>query len=207
MEQFLQNHESCKILCCTEHWKTDSQLVNYGISNFQLLTSFCRQRENSHGGSAIFVSNNFIKCRPRNDIKSFSVEEIFECCGGEFRHDGFTFIVISLYRPPVSDFDVFFLQLDELLNSVMNENVYIFLLGDFNIDFSSNSQAKRQMISLLSSFNLRPYISEPTRITSRSKTCIDNIVTNYPKVVKTSILHSLISDHTAQIIDINMSIH
>lgn len=207
VELFLQNYESCKFFCCTEHWKTESQLVNYGVSNFQLLTSFCRQRENSHGGSAIFVSRDFTECKAREDIKSFSVSEVFECCGGEFKHDGFTYIVISLYRPPGPDLDLFLSKLDELIHSIINENVYIFLLGDFNIDFLSSSQAKKQILTLFLTFNLKLQIFEPTRITSRSATCIDNIVTNYSRESESHVLHSLISDHTAQIIELDLKIN
>ena len=50
----------------------------------------------------------------------------------------------------------------------------------------------------MTSFSFAFTIKEPTRITKTSKKCIDNILTNYEGNMTSQVLHSLISDHTAQ---------
>nr|CAI5822487.1 unnamed protein product [Callosobruchus analis] len=202
LELLLEQNSNCKVLCCTEHWKTASQLENYAINGFSLLTSFCRKKENSHGGSAIFVSQDF-KCKARDDIKSFSIEEVFECCAGEFKSNGSKFVIVCIYRPSGADVEHFLARLDELLDLIVNEKVKVFLLGDFNIDFLSNNQCLRDLLSIFLSYDLRYTIFQPTRITVTSSTCIHNIVTNYDDIYKSKVLNANISDHTAQSIEID----
>nr|CAI5843347.1 unnamed protein product [Callosobruchus analis] len=204
LELLLEQNSNCKVLCCTEHWKTASQLENYAINGFSLLTSFCRKKENSHGGSAIFVSQDF-KCKARDDIKSFSMEEVFECCAGKFKSNGSKFVIVCIYRPSGADVELFLARLDELLDLIVNEKVKVFLLGDFNIDFLSNNQCLRDLLSIFLSYDLRYTIFQPTRITVTSSTCVDNIATNYDDIYKSKVLNANISDHIAQSIEINQT--
>nr|CAI5829819.1 unnamed protein product [Callosobruchus analis] len=180
LELLLEQNSNCKVLCCTEHWKTASQLENYAINGFSLLTSFCRKKENSHGG------------------------KVFECCAGEFKSNGYKFVIVCIYRPSGADVELFLARLDELLDLIVNEKVKVFLLGDFNIDFLSNNQCLRDLLSIFLSYDLRYTIFQPTRITVTSSTCIDNIVTNYDDIYKSKVLNANISDHTAQSIEIDL---
>ena len=58
----------------------------------------------------------------------------------------------------------------------------IFLLGDFNIDLMKNDidMSTSTFLDLLTSNQFVPHIIHPTRITSNSKTLIDNIFSNSP---------------------------
>lgn len=45
INQMLQDHCDCKILCLSEHWKSEGQLKSLGINNFNLISAFCREEE------------------------------------------------------------------------------------------------------------------------------------------------------------------
>ena len=89
-----------------------------------------------------------------------------------------------------------------LLDKLAKEQKTDFLLGDFNVDLLKYEQHKATnefLDSLLSSMFL-PHIVQPTRITSHSKTLIDNIFSNYisQDIVFTGNLTASISDHLPQ---------
>ena len=80
----------------------------------------------------------------------------------------------------------------------------LLLCGDFNIDLLKNSSASQDFISSLQTSNFTHLISHPTRETSHSSTCIDNIVTNIPhKVISSGVIQTDISDHYALFTVIN----
>ena len=113
LEDFLNQQNDCDVLCVTEHWKTYSQLENYGVKGFSLAASFCRQLEKTHGGSAIYVKTE-LRNKKRHDIDRLSQENIFECCGCEVTVKGINIICISVYRPPNGEFRLFLEKMEQL---------------------------------------------------------------------------------------------
>ena len=71
-------------------------------------------------------------------------------------------------------------SLNNLLEKVSKEQKSVFLLGDFNINLLNNNilSPTNEFLDSLASNSFLPYILQPTRITSHSKTLIDNIFTN-----------------------------
>ena len=88
-----------------------------------------------------------------------------------------------------------------VLEKITAENKTIILLGDFNIDLikCSVNIMSSEFFNLVSSYNLLPYITLPTRITNSSRTLIDNIFTNSTstKIISGN-LTSTVSDHLPQ---------
>ena len=87
-------------------------------------------------------------------------------------------IVICIYKHPnlsVADFNEDYLQ--HLLDKLSYERKNIILLGDFNIDllhYETDYQT-RNFLDKMYSNSLAPKITIPTRLTTHSKTLIDNI--------------------------------
>lgn len=52
LEEVIKENEEVKVLCISEHWKTEEQLQYHTIGNFKLETYFCRKEE-EHGVVAI----------------------------------------------------------------------------------------------------------------------------------------------------------
>ncbi|XP_044765718.1 uncharacterized protein LOC123321968 isoform X2 [Coccinella septempunctata] len=98
LEKFLHDFPDCIILCVTEHWKTETQLTNYGIADFYLAEAVCRQVENQHGGTAIFVRHS-INFKRLSKITELSKLGICECSACEFNINGEKTIVLCLYTP------------------------------------------------------------------------------------------------------------
>ena len=69
--------------------------------------------------------------------------------------------------------------LNNLLDKVSKEEKSVFLLGDFNINLLNYNvhNPTNELLDSLTSKSFLPYIMQPTRITSHSKT-LDNIFAN-----------------------------
>ena len=70
--------------------------------------------------------------------------------------------------------------INQLLDKILKEQKGIFLLGDFTIDllnYNERQPTNEFLDSLASNSNI-PYILQPTKLTSHSKTLIDNIFSN-----------------------------
>ena len=79
---------------------------------------------------------------------------------------------------PINDFNSFYLK--NVLNKLRKENKKNFLMGDFNIDLLNSTKDNNidMFLDEMYSLFLQPQINLPTRITSFSKTLIDNIFAN-----------------------------
>ena len=73
--------------------------------------------------------------------------------------------------------------LDAVIDNIKSDGFKnLFLLGDFNADFSTINGKKLK--DLCNRQNLECLINEPTRITSHSATILDQIITNVPNFIK-----------------------
>ena len=99
-----------------------------------------------------------------------------------------------MYRPPNSTVrwnEVF----EDCLEKVLQEEKEIYLLGDFNRDLF-NDQIHKSWTDYMEPFGLAQLVSEPTRVTSDSRTLIDHIYCSCPENVKSVLVPILgLSDH------------
>jgi len=110
--------------------------------------------------------------------------------------------VIGLYRPPkIENFDEFIELLFEILLSINNNEDIIIITGDFNIDlsqYSKQTNSKREINDILSCHNIKFVISDATRVTDKTSTCIDNIgITSNSCAYVSNTIKCSISDHYA----------
>ena len=120
--------------------------------------------------------------KPRPDLNIFKANEL-----------GYTFVEIINPKKVILPLVVFtniqiwmFLILKitiltKFLEILSKEQKQVFLLGDFNINLLNynDHQPTNDFLDSLASNSFIPYILHPTRITSHSKTLIDNIFSNY----------------------------
>ena len=153
------------------------QITNLSLDGY----SFEFTSTESHfGGVGLFVKNG-INYKKRDDL-SKSYRDISESIFIELTGDnGKKLVVGCIYRhpsPPVSEFIKLFLNC--LFEKIGRERKKTILLGDFNIDllkFDSHS-GTRDYYDLLSANGFRPLIYQPSRVSSKSATLIDNIFIN-----------------------------
>ena len=94
-------------------------------------------------------------------------------------------------------------HLNQMPENVSKEQKLIFFLGDFNINLLDYNvhQPTNNFLDSLASNSIIPYILQPTRLTSHSKTLIDNIFSNIlSSEIISGNLTATISDHLPQIL-------
>ena len=111
-------------------------------------------------------------------------------------------IIGCIYKHPSMDLNYFKTNyLNILLDKVSKEQISVFLLGDFNVNLLNynDHNPTKEFLDPLSSNSFVPYILQPTRLTSHSKTLIDNIFSNTisPEAIFGK-LTATISDHLPQ---------
>ena len=115
-------------------------------------------------------------------------------------HKNFTLGII--YRPPMGDVETCIKEIDKVLLATLGKGNpmgrELYLLGDFNIDYSKHGDVDKQRLRALEiKFNMSQIIKVPTRITVSSKTTIDLIMTTIgPDLISHhGTLNIIISDH------------
>lgn len=196
----LVNTHKLDILCFSEIFIKHSNINKLQIAGYRLADSFCRSK--SRGGVCIYVKNE-LNFKKLDSISYLSMELNFECCGIILPE--LNYVVICIYRTPNSNFEIFIKTLETLLYKVTLRSRFarkrIIILGDFNINTLENNQKAEIFRNLLLKYNVTLTLNEPTRITLKSQTCIDNIITNL-KSYTAKVAHLGLSDHSAQIIEI-----
>lgn len=193
----------------SEHWLTQSnKFILNKISGYKLVSLFSRSQL-IRGGVSVLARSE-IPVVPLEEVCEFSREGLFECCGVLLQFYQ-PVVYIVLYRPPKNDkitLDNFFSDLDKLLFKIVNKykKAQIVLSGDFNINLLEDSSVKTYFLNVLKSFSLKPCISEPTRISKTSRTCIDNFLVNF-EPEDTQLVETGLSDHLGQIIKFNAAVY
>ena len=112
-------------------------------------------------------------------------------------------VIVTIYRPPQGNYT----RCCEIIGNAfdranLKDNTDIFLLGDFNINFSDKkSPSYRELSFTTQSLGLRQLILSPTRVAWRQGTAtnsiIDLIFTNSVDIAQAKTLDLNLSDHMA----------
>ena len=148
--------------------------IDISIPNYSY--EFCPTEANA-GGTLIYIRNH-LSYKTRDDLKihkSFELESIFiEICNTK----KINVIIGCIYKHPnmnINELNDDYLN--ELFDKLSKENKTIFVLGDFNINLLNYDihPPTNEFLGSLSSHYFRPHILQPSRVTTNSKTLIDNI--------------------------------
>lgn len=168
------------------------------IPDYDLITSYCRPTR-EHGGTAIYVNNRY--GAEAISVREFCMEMHFECSVVKLAFGRRSICVLSVYRPPKGNFDLFLDQLFHTLELCSQYCSEIFLCGDLNINYLVNSSIKQSFDDLLLCYSLKVTSMTPTRVvtnylgqTSISK--VDYILTNVELCYcMSNIYEAHLSDH------------
>lgn len=83
------------IICLCEHWLTSSAINVLNVTNYKLISSYCRI-VNKHGGNCILSKNSIAKTIQFNKWK----EKYFECAISTVELSGKNKLIIVVYRTP-----------------------------------------------------------------------------------------------------------
>ena len=145
---------------------------------------------------------NHLSYKPRQDLNIYKKNELESTFIEIMNPKKSNIIVGTIYKHPSMDLTDFNSNyVNSLLEKISKEQKSVFLLGDFNINLMNYNvhNPTNEFLDSLASNSFLPYILQPTRITSHSKTLIDNIFTNItlPDSISGN-LTATISDHLPQ---------
>lgn len=155
------------IIILSEIWILDNELNQYSLPNYNLFTK-CNNSYRS-GGVAVFVSDR-LACHviPDLDFETADCLHLSIIVSHKFTLD-----VLAIYR--LQDFvvDRFVNELESCLSSIKNNNLVI--SGDLNINILERNRLNDDYLITIASYGLLSLISDPTRVTENSDSCIDHI--------------------------------
>ena len=130
------------------------------------------------GGASIYVKDS-ITFHTRNDISI--PDDIAECVFIQIDklslQSDKDVVLGVIYRPPNTDVDLFTEYFDIVLGKITQENKYLYLMGDYNINLLKADQDKKtgNFVDTFFSHMCIPLINKPTRVVDNKATLIDNI--------------------------------
>jgi len=189
------------VLFITEHHMNYLELQQTFFDNYKLGASYCRNSYEK-GGVCIFVQENI---RYVNlNLQKYSKDKDFEACAKKIYLNNRQASIITIYRSPSGNFNLFMIKLDVILRHLYMTTTELILCGVINIDHLSDSDRKRRLEALLKTYNLSSVVNFPTRTQKHSATAIDNVFIDAHKMSEYSICQIIngLSNHAAQSISI-----
>ena len=109
-------------------------------------------------------------------------------------------IIGVLYKPPNTDIEIFNEHLNQIMYTIKQERKLAHIMGDYNINRLNHDThpPTAAFLNMMYSNGFVPLITGPTRSTTRTKTLIDNILTNNINELKgimQGIMITDVSDH------------
>ena len=163
---------------------SETKLNKSGSANISLnnYTHVHCLSESSKGGTLIYVSDKH-SFKERLDLQIYKSRELESTFVEIDIPSGKNVIVGCIYRHPdmsVVEFNNVYLM--NLLKKLKKEqkSKEIYLMGDYNINLINYDSCEyaQEFVDLMASSEFLPMISAPTRVTTKSRTLIDNIFTN-----------------------------
>ena len=123
------------------------------------------------------------------------------CC--ELGTKSSTLIILSLYRAPIGDFNQFIKNLD-VVKHLYKPKTKFLICGDIHTNYLIAINRKKQLASLITTYNLLHTVNFATRIQYNSCTAMDNIFVDNSRINLSYISPTINcpSDHDAQILTI-----
>ena len=185
---------SYPVLTLSETW-LDSTILNSEIH----LPGFLCARRNRHGpesgGGTIIYLRDGLQFHVLDDLNT----AYNECTWVEIiRKNCKLLLICCIYRPPDQDCAQFILELDDCLSKIDLHKCELILLSDFNIDqYNGSKQNKQKLMNFACSVDMSQIITEPTRITSTTRSLIHLVfVNNQHRIVDSGVVSLSLSDHS-----------
>lgn len=149
---------------------------------------------NIYGGGVALYIKDHINYKLRGDIMPVNLEMLaIEISKPKFR----PIIIATWYRPPQSPVSAFS-EFEDFLKAVDAEGKETMIVGDINCDIAESAidPLCAPTKFLYDAYQFSQLITDYTRVTDRSKTLIDHLLSNEPQnIVDAGVIKTCISDH------------
>ena len=197
-----------KFIAITETWLKENDESSFQLPNFKFLSN--PRKDRTGGGVGLYICNS-LSFVIRTDLMQI-LGNVCEYIAIETQIDkDHSFIVISIYRPPNCDLQIFNHNFKTLLEKLEIESNHksIIVAGDLNIDLIKSNHHKHteDFINILLAAGFLPTVTRPTSLTEFSSTLLDNIYVNcFQFVHSSSIVFDDTSDHLPVIANFNFNV-
>ena len=197
LDQLYTEFFSYDIICVSET-KLNQNILNQDLELHGFHLPIRKDREENNGGGLLIYIKRNVHFERRQDLESNEIENIW----AEVTCHQKKFLLGLFYRPPESPSEYWNL-FENNIDIATDTNMDMLIMGDFNHDmlkFNPNSK----LLRILTKYNIQNMINEPTRITQKSQTCIDLILTNHSSIIiNTEVLPPFCSDHCSITAEVN----
>ena len=169
------------ILCLQEVWHHKETFDGYALEEVQ-------RKKKRGGGVGILIKKN-IEYEVTEKIMTDNIELIRVKTNDKY--------VTSVYIPPNANSR----EALEVIMKACKTNKENYIAGDFNIDMALSGEAlskaakSEQLNDLLRDINCYPVTRNPTRVTKKSASIIDHVLTNTSKNITAGIAVAEVADH------------
>ena len=198
-----------QVLTLSETWLKKGEEVYYNLPNYNFVSL---PRENKQGGGVGIYIYYDLPYVIRHDLMNIMKGECEYIVIELILTNNVPILITSLYRPPNTDLNKFNVSFKNFLRIITNDakrhKKRILIAGDTNIDLLKhiNHPGTDDFLNELMAFGFLPSVTRPTRITEVTATLIDNIFTNFPENITSSLIaYDDISDHFPIIVNISLS--
>lgn len=198
--EYILHSNKIDIACVTEHWLNHDQIKAIKINGYKIDDCFCR-RDYAHGG-VLILSRDGLASKPFV-IGEEPEDKHFEVCTAVFPK--LKTVVITAYRSPTSDENIFLERLRHTLRGVTERQIEytIIIAGDFNICINTEKQNGETLLDVIFEMGLHNAFVEASREDPNSRRCIDNIFLNAQKSEYTKAVVNLhMGDHLGQMVSL-----
>ena len=186
LEAFIDTLQCCPhVIGITETWLTSKHDPNmFNMKNFHPI--YTKNRKHKGGGVAIYVSSSivFSEHKVEGEFSFEHVEVILHLPKGNV-------LFAVIYNPKGQNVN-FTDDFDSYLSSIRHQSAII--IGDFNIDTACSSLFANRYTNVIHSNGYHMLPSTHTRVTTRTKSCIDHTISNIAGGT-VQVIHYPISDH------------
>jgi hypothetical protein len=79
------------------------------------------------------------------DLAKYCIDKHFEVCAVKVKLDSKRFCIITIYRAPIGNIDIFITNLDKILRNVCSPSQVLIICGDININYLNDSERKSKL--------------------------------------------------------------
>ena len=187
------------VMLC-ETWLNQTNHHRAIIPGYKLIGNI---RSGKLGGGTRILIHNSLRCRHQKDLELNT--DIFEHTVVELKTSTKNILLISGYRPPNTNASKFLKEYRDAVKIWQKQKNHNLVIGlDHNMDFLKSAKHPQtlEFLEMNLDLDLKPTITRPTRITTKTATLIDNVFLSQRLQYQytSNILVDDISDHLPSII-------
>lgn len=165
LEEF--NLHNIGTIILSETWNTKLVSTNFNIQGFTLYNN--NSQYNQNDGCIIYIRNNI---KAVVNVVNFTQCNILRAV---LNYEDITFGLTATYRPHQTDSILFINELDTYYKNINKQKIELFM-GDVNINLINRTEVNVNKYSCtMAQHGLISYITEPTRVTDRTRSIIDHV--------------------------------